>query len=103
MQSAYKPGSVEDNHLSRPPIAGRFKRISIGASGSPIYTNLLAADRVYLLHTSPCVAAVSYTTTRYATLRLLPGHSRRSERSFHPYHQSLQELEMAVSFLWHFP
>jgi len=60
-QSACKPGFVEDDHLSSPTIARRIKRVAANERIA-LYVDLLAADRVYLLHMSPYDAVGSYPT-----------------------------------------
>jgi len=60
-QSIDKPGSVVDDHLSSSFVAKRIERLS--AYGRTVLSvDLLAADRVYLLRMSPCVAVSSYLT-----------------------------------------
>ncbi len=56
-----KPGSVVDDHLSSLAVAYQIKRISTYGR-TALYVDLLAADRVYLLRTSPYVAVGSYPT-----------------------------------------
>ena len=60
-QSTCKPGFVEDDHLSRYTIADLLKRVST-SERITLYADLLAADRVYLLHMSPYDAVSSYLT-----------------------------------------
>jgi len=77
-----KPGSVEIDHLSRPIVANRLKRIIFGLAGTNGLLQqgpFLAADRVYLWCTSPSTTVGSYPTRFIVT----------------PYG--------VVSFLWHFP
>lgn len=77
-QSVCKPGFVEDDHLSSSVIARGIKRVTTDERIA-LCADLLAADRVYLLHMSPYDAVGSYPT--HFTLTVLP----------------------AVLFLWHFP
>ena len=60
-QPAYKPGFVEDDHLSSRIIADTIKRVSTDRRIA-FDADLLAADRVYLLRMSPCDAVGSYPT-----------------------------------------
>lgn len=60
-QSACKPGFVVDDHLSSYTIADTIKRVS-ASERITRYADLLAADRVYLLHMSPYDAVGSYPT-----------------------------------------
>ena len=77
-QFVYKPGFVEDDHLSSRTIARTIKRVATDERIA-LYADLLAAGRVYLLHMSPYDAVGSY-----------------------PTHFTLTSEE-AVLFLWHFP
>lgn len=56
-----KPGFVVDDHLSRPVITDKFKRVATNGRIT-LDVDLLAADRVYLLHVSPRDAVGSYPT-----------------------------------------
>lgn len=56
-----KPGFVVDDHLSSLAIACKIKRVTTDERIA-LYADLLAADRVYLLHMSPCAAVGSYPT-----------------------------------------
>jgi len=60
-QSACKPGFVWDDHLSSRAIARTIKRVATDERIA-LYADLLAADRVYLLHMSPYDAVGSYPT-----------------------------------------
>ena len=60
-QPTCKPGFVEDDHLSSYTIADLVKRVST-SERTTLYADLLAADRVYLLHMSPYDAVGSYPT-----------------------------------------
>ena len=81
-QSAYKPGFVEDDHLSSPRVAPGIKRVAANERIA-LNVDLLAAGRVYLLHMSPYDAVGSYPT--HFTLTCYT------------------EVLKAVLFLWHFP
>ena len=61
MQLACKPGFVVDDHLSSCAIACAIKRVA-ASERTTRYADLLAADRVYLLHVSPRDAVGSYPT-----------------------------------------
>lgn len=60
-QPVCKPGFVEDDHLSSSTIARRIKRVTTNGRIA-LNVDLLAADRVYLLHMSPYDAVGSYPT-----------------------------------------
>lgn len=60
-QTACKPGFVVNDHLSSLAITHEIERVSTGGRIA-LCTNLLAADRVYLLRMSPCDAVGSYPT-----------------------------------------
>jgi hypothetical protein len=60
-QTAGKPGFVEDDHLSSQRIAASIKRVATDRRIA-FDADLLAADRVYLLHVSPHDAVGSYPT-----------------------------------------
>ena len=87
-QSVVKPGFVVDDHLSSHAIADMIKRVSTGERIA-LYTDLLAADRVYLLRMSPYDAVGSYPT-------------RFTFASGHDVIDAMSTNEV-VSFLWHFP
>lgn len=59
LQPAYKPGFVENDHLSSLLVAKQIKRLSIYKRITSS-VNLLAASRVYLLSASPQATASSY-------------------------------------------
>lgn len=92
-QQACKPGFVVDDHLSSHTIADTIERVST-SERTTLYADLLAADRVYLLHMSPYDAVSSYLTHFTLTSKYLPSL----------INQTLRELlNEAVLFLWHFP
>jgi hypothetical protein len=79
-----KPGSVVSNHLSRPYIAIWFERFYRRGTTGPSRKRgprLLAADRVYLLRTSPYVAVSSYLAKLAPSRRT--SHPPTSGHSFH--------------------
>ena len=49
-----KPGSVENDHLSRPAVAGRFKPPPEDGRAGHVSSHGVAPDRVYSVHMSPC-------------------------------------------------
>ena len=49
-----KPGSVENDHLSRPAVAGRLKPPPENGRASLLFSHGVAPDRVYSVHMSPC-------------------------------------------------
>ena len=60
-QFVCKPGFVVDDHLSSQAIASMIKRVPT-SERITLCADLLAADRVYLLHMSPYDAVGSYPT-----------------------------------------
>ena len=78
----------------------------------PMRQHLLAADRVYLLRMSPCVAVGSYPTLAFAKNEKTVRPAPKSTALFSPLPLSncravndLAALAFgeAVLFLWHFP
>ena len=63
-QITYKPGFVEDDHLSSSTVTDRIKRVSTcrRTASYLLGADLLAAGRVYLLRVSPRDAVGSYPT-----------------------------------------
>ena len=73
-ESVCKPGSVLNDHLSSPAVAGRIKPPPENSRAGLMFSRGVAPDRVYSISMSPC--------DEWALTSL-----------FHPYHDN-----MAVSF-----